>query len=401
MASKEDKPDENKSSSASSANEKSESSISLEKIRQYLSDKLKFSDSDNEEDHTDGRHVLSSVNLQGVIDAWKRGAFKNIVTMVGAGISTSAGIPDFRSPKSGLYHNLKKFNLPYPEAIFDLDYFKDNPQPFFKLAKDLWPGKFKPTPSHYFCKILETKGLLLRHYTQNIDTLERIAGISDEKLVEAHGTFYTNHCVKCNKDYSMEWAKEQIFADSVPTCTDCNSIVKPDIVFFGENLPEKFHQLPNQDFKHCDLLIIMGTSLTVQPFATLVDYASDHCVRLLINRDKVGKVGGSSMFRSMLFGEGLCFDLPGNRRDVAYEGDCDEGCFHLADSLGFGDELRDLIKREHDRIDKEDLENGLKVENPIDDTKEEPSVTEDPENDDESKEKLLKDEDTKQSKNEA
>jgi NAD-dependent deacetylase sirtuin 2 len=148
----------------------------------------------------------------------------------------------------------------------------------------------------------------------------------------------------------MEWAKDEIFADNVPTCTDCNGIVKPDIVFFGENLPERFHVLPNQDFKQCDLLIIMGTSLTVMPFASLIDYVSDNCVRLLINRDKVGK-SSSGFFRSMMFGEGLCFDLPGNRRDVAYEGDCDEGCLFLADQLGFGDELRQLIKQEHEKID--------------------------------------------------
>lgn len=79
----------------------------------------------------------------------------------------------------------------------------------------------------------------------------------------------------------------------------------------------------------------MGTSLTVQPFASLVDYVSDSCVRLLINREKVGKQG-HNFFRSMLLGEGLCFDLPGNRRDVIYEGDCDDGCMYLADQLGFG-----------------------------------------------------------------
>lgn len=75
-------------------------------------------------------------------------------------------------------------------------------------------------------KLLEDKGLLLRHYTQNIDTLERIAGVENEKLVEAHGTFYTNHCVDCKKEYSMEWAKKEIFADNVPTCTSCNGIGK-------------------------------------------------------------------------------------------------------------------------------------------------------------------------------
>ena len=88
-----------------------------------------------------------------------------------------------------------------------MDFFNSNPQPFFKLAKELYPGTFKPTPSHYFCKLLEEKGLLLRHYTQNIDTLERIAGISEDKLVEAHGSFFTNHCLDCKHSFSMEWVK--------------------------------------------------------------------------------------------------------------------------------------------------------------------------------------------------
>lgn len=191
-------------------------------------EKLRFNTDD---DDTDRPQVLESVNIDGVIRHWKKGGFKKVVCMAGAGISTSAGIPDFRSPSTGLYHNLMKFNLPYPEAIFDLDYFKVNPQPFFKLAKELYPGTFKPTPSHYFVKMLDQKGLLLRHYTQNIDTLERIAKIEGEKIVEAHGTFYTNHCLKCNKSYSMEWVKEEIFKDNVPTCTFCNAVVKPDIVF--------------------------------------------------------------------------------------------------------------------------------------------------------------------------
>ncbi|CRL06372.1 CLUMA_CG018884, isoform A [Clunio marinus] len=355
MASKEDK---NKDASGGSSSnnerpaEKPEPTENImDRIANFFADKLHLS-STSEDDDTDGRQVLQSVDIPGVVSAFKAGKFKKIVTMVGAGISTSAGIPDFRSPSSGLYHNLQKFNLPYPEAIFELDYFRENPQPFFKLAKELYPGTFKPTPSHYFVKALQDKGLLLRHYTQNIDTLERIAGIDDEKLVEAHGTFYVNHCVDCNEEYSMEWAKKAIFADNVPTCTKCNGIVKPDIVFFGENLPERFYVLPHRDFKQCDLLIIMGTSLTVQPFASLVDYVSDHCVRLLINRDKVGK-NSSGFLRSMIFGEGLCFDLPGNRRDVAYEGDCDEGCLHLADQFGFGDELREMVKNEHARIDLE------------------------------------------------
>lgn len=223
----------------------------MEKIAHFFADKLHLSSAASE-DEEDSGSVLTTVNIQGVIDAWKRGCFKKVVTMVGAGISTSAGIPDFRSPESGLYSNLQKYNLPYPEAIFEIEYFRQNPQPFFRLAKELYPGNFRPTPSHYFVKLLQDKGLLLRHYSQNIDTLERIAGIDDEKLVEAHGTFYTNHCIDCNKDYTMEWVREEILKENVPTCTECNGIVKPDIVFFGENLPERFHILPDQDFKIID-----------------------------------------------------------------------------------------------------------------------------------------------------
>lgn len=353
----------------------------MEKIAHFFADKLHLSSAASE-DEEDGGSVLTTVNIAGVVEAWKRGCFKKVVTMVGAGISTSAGIPDFRSPESGLYSNLQKYNLPYPEAIFEIDYFRQNPQPFFRLAKELYPGNFRPTPSHYFVKLLQDKGLLLRHYSQNIDTLERIAGIDDEKLVEAHGTFYTNHCIDCKKDYTMEWVREEILKENVPTCTECNGIVKPDIVFFGENLPERFHILPHRDFKQCDLLIIMGTSLTVQPFASLIDYVSDNCVRLLINRDKVGKTS-SGFLRSMIFGEGLCFDLPGNRRDVAYEGDCDEGCIFLAEQLGFGDELKELVKREHARIDGE-TKTG--------DKKEDDSSDEKPH---EEEEKLLKKDDKK------
>lgn len=368
-----------------------ENSNLMEKIASFFADKLHLHSSEDDES-TEGRQVLESLDLAGVANAFKAGKFKNIVTMVGAGISTSAGIPDFRSPSSGLYHNLQKYNLPYPEAIFEVEYFRNNPQPFFRLAKELYPGNFKPTPSHYFVKLLEQKGLLLRHYTQNIDTLERVAKIDDEKLVEAHGTFYTNHCLDCTKEYSMEWVKKEIFDERVPTCEDCNGIVKPDIVFFGENLPEKFYVLPNRDFKQCDLLIIMGTSLTVQPFASLIDYVSDHCVRLLINREKVGRSGGGFL-RSMMFGEGFCFDLPGNRRDVAFEIDCDGGCQQLADLFGFGDELKKLIEEEHAKIDAEKPEKTEKSEESKtteDESKDEP-VEEKPE-DEESKEKLLKDE---------
>ncbi|KAI1229605.1 hypothetical protein IHE44_0011796 [Lamprotornis superbus] len=231
--------------------------------------------------------------------------------MVGAGISTSAGIPDFRSPGTGLYSNLQSYDLPYPEAIFEIGFFKKHPEPFFALARELYPGQFKPTVCHYFMRLLQDKGLLLRCYTQNIDTLERVAGLDPELLVEAHGTFFTSHCLRpsCRQRYGLAWMRERIFSSLVPKCEKCQGLVKPDIVFFGESLPSRFFALLESDFEKVDLLLIMGTSLQVQPFASLIS------------------------------------------RDVAWLGDCNSGCLALAELLGWKEELEELVRREHAAID--------------------------------------------------
>ncbi|XP_042224945.1 NAD-dependent protein deacetylase sirtuin-2-like isoform X1 [Homarus americanus] len=287
--------------------------------------------------------VLDEVTVEAVVKYIKSGECKSIITMAGAGISTSAGIPDFRTPGSGLYSNLEKYNLPFPEAIFDIEFFKTNPQPFFVLAKELYPGAFNPTPSHWFVRLLHDKGLLLRHYTQNIDTLEHVAGLPAEKTVEAHGTFRTSHCIACRKEYSQEWMKEEIFKDSIPTCSECSGLVKPDIVFFRENLPPRFFHCVQSDFPKCDLLIILGTSLTVQPFASLIDNVPPSCPRLLINREKTGSVDPVMAILHGIFTGGLALDSPNNKRDVALLGDCDDGCKTFAEMLGWKEDLEKLV----------------------------------------------------------
>ena len=136
---------------------------------------------------------------------------ENIVTMAGSGMSTSAGIPDFRSFETGMYSNLKKqyTELVRPEDLFTSNYFNKNPEPFFKRAKGLIQSPdhvdgFRPTPSHCFIKKLSDRGLLLRHYTQNIDGLDRKVGIPEDRLIEAHGSFHRAHCISetCRKEYS-------------------------------------------------------------------------------------------------------------------------------------------------------------------------------------------------------
>ncbi|KAL6421435.1 hypothetical protein ACFW04_013892 [Cataglyphis niger] len=322
----------------------------MERLRRYLIQKLRLIDlSTSNQNDLSQQKILCELSLDGIVEYIKEKPDCKIITMAGAGISTSAGIPDFRSPSSGLYHKLDKYNLPYPQAIFELDFFMKNPEPFFILAKELLPEGFRPTISHYFIRLLWEKGLLLRHYTQNIDTLERIAGLPSEKLVEAHGTFHTGRCLKCRAPYMLPWMKEKILEDIIPKCEECNEgVVKPDIVFFGEMLPERFQVLADRDFVQADLLIIMGSSLVVQPFASLIDRVRTTCPRLLINNEKVGMPDRLSRFLGLR--QGLMFDTQGGR-DVAWLGDCDTGCQLLADKLGWKDELRTLIQKEHDNLD--------------------------------------------------
>ena len=284
-----------------------------------------------------------------------------IVVMTGAGLSTAAGIPDFRSEDSGIYSRLKKdskFDLPSPESIFHIDYFKENPQPFVQLAQELFPGRFNPTKSHFFLRLLQDKGLLTRLYTQNIDGLERRAGISDDKLVEAHGSFHGARCVQCSADQDMQLVKESILTGSVPKCTVCNKgYVKPNIVFFGEALPTKFQKKSAVDMPACRLLIILGTSLKVHPFAGLVEQVQDSCPRLLLNREPVT---GGDMLKSMLgLPTGLDFSKERGYRDVFVGDPCDISCERLADLLGWREELEALYARELAVLEEEQRSDPL------------------------------------------
>lgn len=281
--------------------------------------------------------------LQPIVDAIKKG--KKVTFFNGAGISTAAGIPDFRSPDTGLYANLAKLNLPFAEAVFDIEYFKENPKPFYTLAEELYPGNFAPTKFHYFIKLLQDEHSLRRVYTQNIDTLERLAGVDDKYIVEAHGSFAKNHCVECHKEMDTETLKKQMkdkSKDGIPTCDECHGYVKPDIVFFGEGLPTKFFEKWEHDSRRVEIAIVAGTSLTVQPFAFLPAEVSKKSIRLLVNNEKVGD-----------------FEHHPRKTDVLALYDCDLVAEKLCALLGWEEKLNELYETERVKYGKPEIKENV------------------------------------------
>lgn len=268
--------------------------------------------------------TLSARSTHALAQYIKDGKAKKIVVLTGAGISTSAGIPDFRSPETGLYANLERLNLPHPEAVFELSFFRENPLPFYTLAQELYPGKYRPTITHSFINLLHQKGLLLKLFTQNIDCLEREAGVPGDKIIEAHGSFADQACIDCKKAYPKEQMLTHIENKTVPRCIDssCDGLVKPKIVFFGEQLPREFFD--NIDLvQNADLCIVLGTSLSVHPFASLPQQVDDAVPRLLINMEQVGTLGSRP-------------------DDVLILKDCDTGVKELAAALDWSEELDEL-----------------------------------------------------------
>ena len=270
------------------------------------------------------------------------GEYKNVVVMCGAGVSTNAGVPDFRSPSAGLYFKLRKYDLPYPEAIFEGTYFRRDPKPFYGLVREIYPERLCPTTAHKFFALLHHKGILRRVYTQNIDALEFLAGLPEDKVVEAHGTFMRSYCVSCKHNYDLGWLKRQIFSPSsnegVPKCDRCGGVVRPDVVLFGESLPERFWSCARQDFPECDLLLVLGTSLVVAPFNSLVAKPRSGVPRVYINKTRPGTAGG---ILGWIMGMGRNINFSDDA-DLILLGDCDERSEEICRKAGWAEELKNV-----------------------------------------------------------
>ncbi|CAP20522.3 Protein CBR-SIR-2.1 [Caenorhabditis briggsae] len=211
---------------------------------------------------------------------------KNILVLTGAGVSVSCGIPDFRS-KDGIYARLRSEfpNLPDPTAMFDIRYFRDNPAPFYNFAREIFPGQFTPSVSHRFIKQLESSGRLLRNYTQNIDTLEHQTGI--KRVVECHGSFSKCTCTSCGNQTDGMEIREDVLAMKVARCKICHGVIKPNIVFFGEDLGREFHRHVTEDKDKVDLIVVIGSSLKVRPVALIPHCVDKNVPQILINRESL------------------------------------------------------------------------------------------------------------------
>nr|WKF43930.1 sirtuin-1-like protein [Dugesia japonica] len=239
---------------------------------------------------------------------------KNIIVLTGAGISVPCGVPDFRS-RNGIYARLAVDfpDLDEPQSMFDIHYFSKNPKPFFKFAKEIYPGKFTPSLGHKFIKLLEDKNKLLRNYTQNIDTLEQVAGIKN--IIHCHGSFAFATCMRCEYKVNGDAIENDVLNQRIPICPSCTSeeekdqeaflrslenraeidtdipIMKPDVVFFGEGLPKDFHSKLSEDKDKADLLIVIGSSLKVRPVAHIPGCLPPDIPQILINKETLTSHG--------------------------------------------------------------------------------------------------------------
>lgn len=325
------------------------------------------------------------------------GEANNIVVLTGAGISCSCGIPDFRSD-GGVYAMVEKMGLDLPsnESIFTLDYYREHPEPFILFSSQIWPAAARekakydaekraaadelaatgarssaedvaaaaatpaavptivPSLTHHFIVELERRGKLLRHYTQNIDGLSIVAGAVDrEKTVRCHGCYETASCIggraepesvgvladaPCGYTCPGETIAAAVGRGEIPRCPKCESgMMKPDIVFFGEPLPDEFARKWKLDKPECDLLIVLGSSLQVHPVCSIPMELGADVSRILINREVPP---GAEYPHGQPF-------------DVELLGDCDAVCATLAARLGWtstqedeGSVQRNLLQEE-------------------------------------------------------
>jgi NAD-dependent deacetylase len=202
---------------------------------------------------------------------------RHAIAITGAGISTPSGIPDFRSPGSGLW---EKYD---PMEVASVYAFRYQPEAFFEwmrpLARQMLAAR--PNPAHRALADLETQGHLKAIITQNIDGLHQQAG--SRYVLEIHGHIREASCIRCYSAFPAEQFTEAfITTGQVPHCPHCNGILKPNAILFGEQLPAQVVLQVQQEIRTCDLVLIAGSSLEVAPVAEMPAWARRRGARLII-----------------------------------------------------------------------------------------------------------------------
>jgi NAD-dependent deacetylase len=185
------------------------------------------------------------------------------VALTGAGISVPSGIPDFRSPGTGLWEKVDPMEVAHIEVFHrDPKRFWSYYRPRFGMLDDKRPNR-----AHEVLAELESRGMLEAVITQNIDRLHRKAG--SRRIVEVHGTIETSSCVACSTSYPLAEVDSLFDAEGVARCNECGGPVKPDVVLFGELLPERAMEEAYALAQRAELMLCIGSSLEVHPVAGL------------------------------------------------------------------------------------------------------------------------------------
>jgi NAD-dependent deacetylase len=224
---------------------------------------------------------------------------RRIVAFSGAGISTEAGIPDFRSP-GGMWED--------PELLSQMSAsgFNRNPEGFYKGSIKLFStiARAEPTLAHRLLAHLERMGKLETVITQNIDGLHHLAGST--QVCELHGTLRTGHCTKCRTGYEMQRFYRDLECGrlKVPLCDSCRAPIKPDVVLFEDILPADAWDSSVDAAEKCDLMLILGSSLVVYPAAELPRIALASGAKLaIVNLDATGYDGVAAVVVQAKLGE--------------------------------------------------------------------------------------------------
>jgi NAD-dependent protein deacetylase/lipoamidase len=194
----------------------------------------------------------------------------SVVALTGAGVSVPSGIPDFRTPETGLWAKVD------PIEVAHISVFERDPERFWSYYRPRFQalGDKEPNRAHEALAELERRGLIEGVITQNIDRLHRAAG--SENVIEVHGSIETSSCLECGTAYDLGEVEGIFDERGVAICRECGGAVKPDVVLFGELLPEEAMARATELAGEADLMLCVGSSLAVYPVAGLPQLTLEH-----------------------------------------------------------------------------------------------------------------------------